>query len=111
MTYDQGVGVEGGGQLTQTAVASRALALSLARGTSPAVAGKRALSDGRLGCASCQDEFAEGDRGPDLAGGRDLDEFRRVHAHGLCPPAVVTDADFAAVNAWLHTLPRHPRRP
>jgi len=31
-------------------------------------------------------------------------DFRGVHQHGLFPEAVVTDADFAAIDAWLRTL-------
>lgn len=106
MTYDQGVGIEAGGQFAQTAVGSRQLALSLAHGTSPAAAGRTAFSEQRLGCASCHGDLAEGARGPSLAGGRGLDAFRRVHAHGLFPPEVVTKRDFAAIEAWLHTLSR-----
>jgi hypothetical protein len=39
-----------------------------------------------------------------LAGGRDLPDFRRVHQHGLFPASVVSDRDFAAINAWLMSL-------
>ena len=44
-------------------------------------------------------------RGPRLAGGVELEEFRGVHGHGLFPPRAVSDRDFAAINAWLQTLP------
>jgi hypothetical protein len=44
------------------------------------------------------------DRGPSLAGGRELADFRRVHGHGLFPAAAVSDRDFAAIDAWLKTL-------
>jgi hypothetical protein len=33
-----------------------------------------------------------------------VEEFRRVHAHGLFPAAVVSDRDFAAIDAYLQTL-------
>jgi hypothetical protein len=35
---------------------------------------------------------------------RHTHDFRRVHGAGLFPPAVVSDRDFAAVDAWLKTL-------
>jgi hypothetical protein len=35
----------------------------------------------------------------------ELEEFRGVHGHGLFPASVVKAADFAAINAWLRTLP------
>jgi mono/diheme cytochrome c family protein len=80
------------------------------------MAGKHAFSTSGLGCASCHGDQAQGQRGPRLAGGVELEEFRHVHANGLFPANVVTDADFAAIEAWLKTLgpssatPR-PRRP
>jgi mono/diheme cytochrome c family protein len=104
MTYDQGVGIDAGGQLAQSAVGSRRLSLDLASGMSPVAAGRAAFSEQNLGCASCHGDLAQGARGPQLAGGRGLDEFRRVHAHGLFPPAIVTNADFAAIDAWLRTV-------
>jgi mono/diheme cytochrome c family protein len=70
-----------------------------------------AFSRQGLGCASCHGDRAQGLRGPSLAGGAEREEFRGVHGAGLFPPAVVTDRDFAAVNAWLRTLPsRRGRR-
>ena len=78
--------------------------MALARGTDAAAAGRRAFARSGLGCASCHGDQAEGLRGPSLAGGRGLDDFRRVHGAGLFPPAVVSDRDFAAVDAWLKTL-------
>ena len=104
MTYHHGVGVDAGGQFRQTAVGGEQLAVALARGTRPVVAGRAAFADDGLGCASCHGDRAQGDRGPPLAGGRELGEFRRVHAGGLFPPPVVTDADFAAIDAYLRTL-------
>ena len=104
MTYDQGVGVDAGGQLAGTARGTAALHVALAGGASPMVAGKAAFSAEGLGCARCHGGLAQGQRGPALAGGRGLDDFRRVHAHGLFPPSVVTDKDFAAINAYLRTL-------
>ena len=59
-----------------------------------------------LGCASCHGDLAQGERGPSLAGGRGLDEFRHVPANGLLPPAAVSDRDFEAIDAWLRTLQR-----
>jgi uncharacterized membrane protein len=106
MTYDQGVGIDSGGQFAQTATGARQLDVALARGGDPAAAGRKAFARGGLGCASCHGDQAEGLRGPSLAGGAGLDDFRRVHRAGLFPPAVVSDRDFAAVNAWLKTLRR-----
>ena len=106
MTYDRGVGVQAGGEFAQTAHGASALNAALARGTSPAVAGKAAFSEQGLGCASCHGDLAQGERGPSLAGGRDLGDFREVHANGLFPPAAVSDRDFEAINAWLRTLQR-----
>jgi uncharacterized membrane protein len=104
MTYDQGVGIDAGGQLAKSAAGAKALDVAMARGTTPVVAGKAAFSDQGLGCAQCHGNLAQGQRGPDLAGGRDLADFRRVHGHGLFPRAIVSDRDFSAVNAWLRTL-------
>jgi mono/diheme cytochrome c family protein len=109
MTYDRAVGVADGGELAQTAAGANRLHLALASGTSEAAAGKAAFSAAGLGCASCHGELAQGDRGPGLGGGRDVEEFRRVHAGGLFPPEMVSDRDFAAINAYLRTLPRAAR--
>ncbi len=106
MTYDRAVGVADGGELAQTAAGATRLELALAKGSGDAAAGKQAFSETGLGCAACHGDLAKGDRGPALAGGRDLDDFRRVHEHGLVPRAVVSDRDFAAIDAWLRTLPR-----
>jgi uncharacterized membrane protein len=106
MTYDQGVGIDGGGQLARTAVGARRLAVALASDDSPVSAGRAAFSAQGLGCALCHGNRAQGMRGPSLAGGADLARFRRKHAHGLFPPSVVTDRDFAAIDSWLRTLPR-----
>ena len=106
MTYEHGVGVEAGGQFAQTARGAERLDLALARGTAPTTAGAQAFSMTGLGCASCHGDHAQGARGPALAGGRSLEDFRRVHEHGLFPPSVVTDTDFAAVVAFLRTQPR-----
>ncbi len=106
MTYHQGVGIDAGGQLAQSASGAAALDVALAKGADPARAGRQAFSVSGLGCASCHGDQAQGLRGPRLAGGVELEEFRGVHGHGLFPPRVVTDADFAAINAWLKTLPR-----
>jgi uncharacterized membrane protein len=110
MTYEHGVGVDSGGQLAQTASGAAQLKVALARGVSPAEAGRQAFSTAGLGCASCHGDRAQGQRGPRLAGGVELGQFRGVHAHGLFPPNVVTDRDFAALNAWLKTLPGGPLR-
>jgi mono/diheme cytochrome c family protein len=69
-----------------------------------------AFSAQGLGCARCHGDLAQGLRAPPLAGGRDVADFRRVHQHGLFPRAVVTDRDFAAVDAWLKTLNPGPGR-
>jgi uncharacterized membrane protein len=105
MTYDQGVGIESGGQLAQTAVGAERLGVALASDDSQAHAGQMAFSAQGLGCARCHGDRARGMRGPSLAGGADLARFRRKHGHGLFPPKVVTDRDFAAIDAWLRTLP------
>jgi uncharacterized membrane protein len=104
MTYDQGVGVNQGGQFAQTATGARQLDVALARGADPAAAGRKAFARSGLGCASCHGDQAQGLRGPSLAGGVELEEFRHVHGSGLFPSTAVTDRDFAAVNAWLKTL-------
>jgi mono/diheme cytochrome c family protein len=109
MTYDQGVGVDAGGQYAQTGRGAARLEAALASGVSAPVAGRRAFSSSGLGCARCHGDRAQGERGPSLAGGVGLDEFRHVHGDGLFPPAVVTDRDFAAVDAWLRTLSRRGR--
>jgi mono/diheme cytochrome c family protein len=109
MTYHRAVGVFDGGELAQSASGASRLRVALARGMSEVAAGKQAFSESGLGCASCHGDLAEGDRGPSLAGGRELEEFRRVHGHGLFPAKIVTDRDFAAINAWLQTLPRSRR--
>jgi mono/diheme cytochrome c family protein len=104
MTYHQGVGVDRGGQYAQTATGKAQLEVALATGTSPAAAGRQAFSRRGLGCATCHGDRAQGLRGPRLAGGTELTNFRSVHGHGLFPPTVVTDRDFAAIEAWLRTL-------
>jgi mono/diheme cytochrome c family protein len=109
MTYEHGVGIDSGGQLAQTATGTAQLDVALARGAAPAEAGRQAFSSIGLGCASCHGDRAQGMRGPRLAGGVELEEFRGVHGRGLFPPKVVKDADFAAINAWLKTL-TPPRR-
>ncbi len=106
MTYEHGVGVQAGGQFAQTATGAQELNLALARGVAEEKAGATAFSTTGLGCAACHGDRAQGGRGPTLAGGRDLEDFRRVHAHGLFPPSVVTDKDFAAILAFLRTQPR-----
>jgi uncharacterized membrane protein len=108
MTYEHGVGVDGGGQLAQTAIGTARLDVALAGGADPVTAGQAAFSSAGLGCARCHGALAQGSRGPGLAGGADLARFRRVHAHGLFPPSVVSDRDFQAIDAWLRTLPGHP---
>ncbi len=106
MTYHHGVGVDAGGQLAQTATGAERLEVALATGTPAVQAGRQAFSTDGLGCAACHGELAQGARGPRLAGGVELEEFRGVHANGLFPPDVVKDADFAAINAYLKTLER-----
>ena len=104
MTYEHGVGVFDGGQLAQSAAGASQLHVALATGVPAVQAGKMAFSEEGLGCARCHGDLAQGLRAPPLAGGRELPDFRRVHQHGLFPPAVVTDKDFAAIDAWLKTL-------
>jgi mono/diheme cytochrome c family protein len=106
MTYKDGVGIQDAGQFAQTAVGERDLRAALARGVAPVVAGQAAFSAQGLGCARCHGDLAHGQRGPALAGGVDPRDFRRVHDHGLFPRKVVTDRDFAAIDAWLRTLRR-----
>jgi cytochrome c553 len=109
MTYEHAVGIDSGGQFAQTAAGTGQLEVALARGAGQVQAGRQAFSTRGLGCASCHGERAQGLRGPRLAGGVELEEFRGVHGRGLFPPSVVKDADFAAINAWLRTL-APPRR-
>ncbi|MEA2282926.1 MAG: hypothetical protein QOK21_3533 [Solirubrobacteraceae bacterium] len=104
MTYNSGVGVAAAGQFAQSASGAERLDVALAQGMSAATAGRMAFSTSGLGCASCHGDQAQGMRGPRLAGGRDLADFRRVHASGLFPPAIVSDRDFAAIDAYLKTL-------
>jgi mono/diheme cytochrome c family protein len=106
MTYHHGVGVDAGGQLAQTARGTADLEVALARGMAPAEAGRRAFSTVGLGCAACHGDQAQGARGPQLAGGVELEDFRGVHAHGLFPPDAVSDRDFEAIDAYLRSLPR-----
>ncbi|WP_028059930.1 hypothetical protein [Candidatus Solirubrobacter pratensis] len=75
------------------------LEVAPARGTDPAAAGQQAFLLRGVGCASCHRHHAQGMRGPRLAGGIELADFRRVQGHWLFPPDVVTDRDFAAINA------------
>jgi mono/diheme cytochrome c family protein len=104
MTYNDGVGVYDGGQMAQTAHGTSALDVALAKGVSQVAAGRMAFSAEGLGCARCHGNLAQGQRGPDLQGGRGLDDFRRVHGHGLFPAKAVTDQEFAAIDAYLRTL-------
>jgi mono/diheme cytochrome c family protein len=104
MTYHHGVGVDRGGQFAQTAVGAARLDVALATGARPAAAGQQAFAAAGLGCAACHGDRAQGLRGPRLAGGVELGRFRRVHGHGLFPPQVISDRDFAAIDAWLKTL-------
>jgi mono/diheme cytochrome c family protein len=106
MTYAHAVGIDQGGELTQSAVGAQRLNLELAQHVPDARAGQEAFGASGLGCARCHGDQAQGERGPQLAGGVDLTDFRRVHEHGLFPKQIVTDRDFAAVNAWLRTLKR-----
>jgi mono/diheme cytochrome c family protein len=79
------------GQFAQSAAGARQLDVALARGTDAAAAGRRAFARSGLGCASCHGDQAEGLRGPSLAGGRGLDDFRRVHGAGCSrPPSSAT---------------------
>jgi mono/diheme cytochrome c family protein len=110
MTYQDGVGIDRGGQFAQTSAGVSRLRLALAGGRSEVAAGRVAFSYAGLGCASCHGDRALGKRGPDLAGGIDLEQFRRVHATGLFPRSMVSDHDFAAIDAWLRTLPGGRRR-
>jgi mono/diheme cytochrome c family protein len=104
MTYDRGVGIDRGGELAQSAAGAARLDVALARGVAPATAGRAAFSAQGLGCARCHGDQAQGLRGPSLAGGREVEEFRSVHGSGLFPPQIVSDREFAAVDAWLQTL-------
>lgn len=109
MTYAQGVGIDAGGEFAQTAIGASRLHVALARDTDQVTAGRAAFSASGLGCALCHGDRAQGMRGPALAGGVGLANFRRVHATGLFPASVVTDRDFAAIDAYLRTLPKRSR--
>jgi mono/diheme cytochrome c family protein len=104
MTYHHGVGVWDGGQWAKTAAGAAQLDVALSKGTPDVAAGRRAFSAAGLGCALCHGDRAQGLRGPRLAGGVELQDFRHVHAHGLFPASVVTDRDFRAIDAYLKTL-------
>lgn len=106
MTDQQAVGVFDGGQLAQSASGAAQLRVALATGENMVAAGRTAFSSDGLGCARCHGDLAQGQRGPRLAGGVGLDDFRGVHGHGLFPPGIVSDADFRAINAYLRTLQR-----
>ncbi len=110
MTYDDGVGVYDGGQMAQTSAGVASLDSVLAKGTDQVAAGRMAFSAQGLGCARCHGDLAQGLRGPSLAGGREVGDFRRVHGHGLFPARAVSDQAFAAVDAWLRTLAPSERR-
>jgi uncharacterized membrane protein len=110
MTYEHGVGVFDGGQMAQTARGASKLHVALATGVPLVQAGKDAFSAQGLGCARCHGDLAQGLRAPPLAGGRELPDFRHVHQHGLFPPSMVSDQDFAAIDAWLKTLAPSGRR-
>src|SRR3954452_19324892 len=104
MTYDQGVGVAAAGQFAQSGSGATTVEVMLARGQSMVAAGKEGFASDGLGCARCHGDLAQGARGPRLAGGVELEEFRHVHGDGLFPPRIVSDRDFAAVNAYLRSL-------
>jgi cytochrome c553 len=104
MTYNHGVGVYDAGVFAQTATGESKLSVALAQGTSQVKAGREAFSASGLGCALCHGDHAQGLRGPRLAGGAELRDFRHVHAHGLFPRRVVSDRDFRAIDAYLRTL-------
>jgi len=107
MVYAQGVGVDAGGQFAQTARGASELAAGLATSADPLPLGKQAFQTG-LGCGSCHGMDAQGGRGPALAGGIELDEFRGAHGSTLFPAGVVTDPMFQVVDDWLKTLADHP---
>lgn len=104
MTYQHGVGVYDAGVFAQTATGTSKLNVALATGTPPATAGRAAFSASGLGCALCHGDHAQGMRGPRLAGGVDLQDFRHVHGHLLFPQRIVSDRDFQAIDAYLRTL-------
>lgn len=104
MTYEHGVGVYDVGGFAQTARGASALHVAEAHGSGMVQAGKDAFSVHGLGCAACHGARAQGLRAPRLAGGRAVADFRSVHQHGLFPTSVVTDRDFAAIDAYLQTL-------
>lgn len=103
-TYEHGVGVQDGGQFAQSAAGSAMLQLALASKADPVTAGKQAFSREGLGCARCHGDLAQGQRGPSLAGGRGLEDFRRVHEHGLFPPKIVSDKQYEVIDTYLKTL-------
>jgi mono/diheme cytochrome c family protein len=104
MTYQDGVGIDRGGQFAQTATGAAKLAVALASGTNDVAAGRAAFASDGLGCAQCHGDLALGKRGPGLVGGIRLQRFREVHGHGLFPSSMLSDRDVAAINSWLQTL-------
>jgi uncharacterized membrane protein len=106
MTYEHGVGIDAAGQFAQTAVGVRRLQAAMDRGVPAVQAGRDAFSAQGLGCARCHGDQAQGRRGPRLAGGIAVPDFRRVHGPGLFPSRIVTDRDVATIDVWLRTLGR-----
>jgi len=108
MTYNHGVGVYDAGVFAQTATGKEKLDVALATGKPQVAAGRLAFSASGLGCALCHGDRAQGLRGPRLAGGAELADFRHVHGHLLFPQRVIDDREFAAIDAYLKTLGSHP---
>ena len=87
MTYDDGVGVYDGGQLAQTAAGVAQLDVALSKGTDQRYDRRARWPSPRRAWVAPRrhGDLAEGLRAPPLAGGREVADFRRVHAHGLFP--------------------------
>ena len=104
MTYDQGVGIDRGGQFAQTAAGAGAAGRRAGRGTDMAAAGREAFSRRAWAAPAATATRPRACAARASPAASELEEFRGVHGHGLFPPSVVTDRDFAAINAWLRTL-------
>lgn len=104
MVYIHAVGIDGGGELAQSASGAATVAVDLARHESRVAVGRWAFQHG-FGCAACHGMEAQGARGPGLSGGFDVRRFEHTHGAGLFPRRIVTPTMIAALEAWLRTEP------
>ena len=103
MTYDKGVGVFDGGELAQTARAPRRSTPRWPRARRPWSPARRRSRPWASAARAATATWRRAARAR-LQGGREVEDFRRVHGHGLFPAKAVSDRQFAAIDAWLRTL-------